>query len=86
MVAANAAIRTFENCLHEQELKRITEPIPAATKRTIIRSQKTGKWLQTPPSYVNGTGLADMKFRDALHLPYCRTPPDLLTHYDGYGT
>ena len=45
----------------------------AATKRTILRSQETGKWLQTPPSYFNGTCLSDMKFSDALHLRYCRT-------------
>ena len=55
---AKAAIRTSRGSLHEQELKRITGPIPAATKRNILRSQETGKWLQTPPSYVNGTCLS----------------------------
>ena len=88
MAGAQVAIRTFKDSLHELELKRITDPIPAATKRTILRSQETGKWLQTPPSYVNmvrGTCLSDMEFRDALHLRYCRTPPNLPTHCDGCG-
>ena len=39
MAAAKAAIRTSRDSLHKQELKRITDPIPAAPKRTIIRSQ-----------------------------------------------
>ena len=39
MAAAKAAIQTSRCSLHEQELKRITYPIPAATKRTIL------KWL-----------------------------------------
>ena len=43
-------------------LKRITDPLPAATKLTILRSQETSKWLQTPPS------LSDMEFNDTLHL------------------
>ena len=85
MATAKAAIRTSRDNLHEQELKRITDPIPAATKCTILRSQETGQWLQTPPSYVNGTCLTDMEFRDALHLRYCRTPPNLPTHCDGCG-
>ena len=40
MATAKSAIRTSKDSLHEQE-------IPAATKRTIVRSQETGKWLQT---------------------------------------
>ena len=36
--------------------------------------------LQTPPSYINGACLSAMEFRDALHLQYCRTPPNLPTH------
>ena len=78
---ATAAIRTSKDYLHEQELnKRITVPIPAATKRTILRCHETGKWLQTPPSYVNETSLSDMEFGNALYLRYCRTPLDLRTH------
>ena len=48
-----SAIRTSKDSLHERELVRIT-------------SQETGKWLQTPPSYVNGTCFSEMEFRDAL--------------------
>ena len=59
-----------QNQQSERELKRITDPIPAATKRTILRSQETGWWLQTPPSYANGICLSEMEFRDALHLRY----------------
>ena len=29
MAAAKVAIRAFKDCLHEEELKRITDPIPA---------------------------------------------------------
>ena len=74
--AAKAAIRTSRDSLHEQEkLESITDPIPTAAQRTILRSQETGQWLQT----------ADMEFRDALHLRYCRTPSNLPTHCDGCG-
>ena len=62
MATAKATIRTSKNCLHEHELKRITDPIRAAPKRTILRSQETGKWLQTSPSYVNGTCLSEIEF------------------------
>ena len=40
MAAAKAAILTFKDSLHEQELKRIIDPILAATKRTILRTKK----------------------------------------------
>ena len=61
MAPEKLAIRTSKDFLHDQELKRMTEPIPAATKRTILRNQVTGKSLQTPPIYVNGTRLSDME-------------------------
>ena len=51
--AANAAIRASKDSLHEKELKRLTDPIPAAAKRTIHSSQEPGKWLQTPPSCLS---------------------------------
>ena len=35
--------------------------------------------------YVNGTCLSDMEFRYALHHPYCRPSPNLLTHCDDCG-
>ena len=50
-----AAIRTSKDSLHERELVRITSQVTAS-----------GKWLQTPPSYVNGTCLSEMEYRDAL--------------------
>ena len=82
MATAKSAIRTSKDTLHEWELKRITDPRPAATKRTVLRNQETGKGLQIPPSYVNGMCLSEMEFRDALHLRYCRTPPNLPTRCD----
>ena len=72
MAETKAAIGTSRDRLHEKELKRMIDPIPAASERTILRS----KWLQTPPSYVNGTCLSNMEFRHPLHLRYCRTPPN----------
>ena len=75
-----------KDSLHEQELKRITDPIPAATKRTIFRSQATGKRPQTPPCYVNGTCLSEIELRDESHLRWYRTPPNLPTHCDGCGS
>ena len=60
MAAANAAIRTSRDSLEEQELKRITDPIPVATKRTILRIQETGMWLQTAPSYDTSMELASL--------------------------
>ena len=65
-MAAKAAIRTSKDSLHEQEFKRITDPIPAVTKPTTLKSQETGKWLQILPSYVHGCCLFHMEFRDAL--------------------
>ena len=38
-----------------------------------------------PTSYVNGTCLSAMEFRDALHLRYCRIPLNFPTHCDGCG-
>ena len=67
----------WSQCKQSQLGNRSSSAMAAATKRTILRSQETGKWLQTLPSYVNGTRLSDIKFRDALHLRYCRTPPNL---------
>ena len=77
MTAAHAAIR------HKRELKRITDPIPSATIRNIIRTQETGKGLQAPPSNVDGTCRSGLEFRDALHLRYFRPPPNLPAHRDG---
>ena len=67
----------YRDSLCKQEFKRITDPIVAATKRTILR--------QVAPSEENETSLSDMEFRDALHLRYCRKPPNLPTHCDGCG-
>ena len=75
MAAAKAAIRTSQDCLHEQELKRIADPRSATTKGT-------GKSLQTPPSNVDGTCLSGFS---ALHRRCCRTPPNLPTHCYGCG-
>ena len=66
MAATKSAIRTSKDCLHEQEFKRFTYPSPATSKRTILRSQETGMRQQAPPSYINGTCLSGMEFRDAL--------------------
>ena len=65
MSAVKAVIRTYIDSLHEQELKRIIDPIATVTKCTIIRSQETGKWLQTSPTYVTDICLFDTEFRDA---------------------
>ena len=83
IAAAKAAIQTSKDNLHEQVLKCITDPKLAATKFTILRCQEIGKCLQTPPSHGNGTCLFDIEFRDALHLRYCRTSPNLPSHCDG---
>ena len=83
--AVNSAARAYPQGAYAPELKRITAPIPAVTKCTILRIQETDKWLQTPPSYANGTCLSEIEFRDALHLRYFRTPPNLPTHCDGCG-
>ena len=85
MAAAKSAIGASKDRLHEQELKRITDPILAATESTNLRGQEIGKGLQTPPSYINGTYLSDLEFRDELHRRYCRTPPNLPTHCDDCG-
>ena len=66
MAAAKAAIRTAKDRRHEWELKRITDPIPAGTKRTILRSQDTSKWIYTPLSYDNGTCLFE-KWKSVMH-------------------
>ena len=41
--------------------------------------------MQIPPSYINGTCLSDLEFRDSLHLRYARAPPNLPNHCDGCG-
>ena len=67
MAAAKAAIRTSIDWLHEQELKRITDRIPAATNRTILVSQETGKWMQTPPSFDTSMELASLIWNSEMH-------------------
>jgi hypothetical protein len=52
------------------QIHRSTDPIPAATKRTILRSKKHGQVAANPTMFVtsiNGTCLSDLEFRDALH-------------------
>ena len=64
----------------------MTDSIPATTKRTILRSQVTGKWLETPPSYDTSMGIASLKWYSEMHGifdKYCCTPPNLLTHCEG---
>ena len=54
--------------LHDHELKRLTDPIPAATKRTIVKSHETGKWLQAPPSYDTSMELAYLIWNSEMHV------------------
>ena len=49
---------------HEQELKLITDPIPTATKRTIRRSQETGK---CNPHLVTSMELAFLIWNSYMH-------------------
>ena len=67
---AKAAVRTSRDSLHEQELKHITGPIPAPAKRTILRSQETGKLLQTPPRYDTSMELAALIWNSEMHCIY----------------
>ena len=64
-MAAKAAIRTTKDSLHEQELKRITAPIPGAAKRTTFSKPRNRQVAANPSKlrYVNGTCLSDMEFR-----------------------
>ena len=50
-----------------------------------LRAKDTGAWLWVMPSYYHGTDLSAQEFRDALHLRYARTPPDLPSSCDGCG-
>ena len=43
MAATNATSRTSKDRLHEQEPKRIIDPIPAASKRTMLKSSRNGR-------------------------------------------
>ena len=67
MAAAKAAIRTSRDSLHEQGLKRITDPITASTKRTILICQETCKELQTPPSYDTSMELVSLLWNSEMH-------------------
>ena len=81
MAATKSAIRTSKACLHEQELKGMTDSIPATTERTILRSQVTGKWMETPPSYDTSMDLASLMH--GIFDIVVRTLPNLLTHCEG---
>ena len=57
MAAANAAIRTSEDSLHE--VKRTTDPIPAANNRTQFRDALRPRYCITSPNlptHCNGCG------------------------------
>ena len=49
MAAANEAIGTSKDSLYEPELKCITDPIQAAIKCTILRSQKQASGCKPHP-------------------------------------
>ena len=72
--AEKQAIRISRDSLHERELSHITDPLPAATKRTILRSQETGEWLQTPQ--VTSMELAFLKWNSKMHCPF-----DIVEHH-----
>ena len=77
MTATKAAIRTSRKSLHEQELKRFTDPISAATKRTILRSQETGQWLQLcKPYQVSSMKLASLIWNSEIHFIF-----DIVVHH-----
>ena len=74
--------RLSKDSQYEQELKRVTDLVPEAIKRTIqAKKQASG----CKPHQVIGTCLSNMEFRDALHLRYCIAPSNLLTQCDGCG-
>ena len=66
-------------------LDRCLDQLSAADSRTIRRGARTGAWLNTLPSTVNGTLLSAQEFRDALCTRYALTPTDLPTTCDGCG-
>jgi hypothetical protein len=57
--------------------------LPGGRCRTIQRGEQTGAWLSVLPSTVNGTKLSAQEFRDAIHIRYGITPPDLPEVCDG---
>ena len=54
-----------------------------STKRRMERSARTGAWITTMPSLLNGTDLSADEFRDSLRLRYGLVPTGLPHRCDG---
>ena len=67
----------------EEAMTAALEGAPVLQARRIRGAAKTGAWLTSMPSTVNGTELGAQEWREALFLRYWLEPPDLPTHYDG---
>ena len=69
----------------DNELESLTSSIPAPLKRTISRGKKTGAWLTTIPSELNGTGLSRDEWRDMLSVCYGIRPESSRTNVTAAG-
>jgi hypothetical protein len=83
MLAGIGAYRVRHLTANQRKLDSILKKLPPERCRTILRGEETGAWLSSSPSIVNGTELSTQEFRDALHMRYGITPPDLPLKCDG---
>jgi hypothetical protein len=67
----------------EAKLSCDLEKVSGRQNRTIQQGEQIGVWLFVLPSTISGTKLSAQEFRDAIHMRYGITPPDLPETCDG---
>jgi len=85
LAAVHSATRAQHTARYAEILEATLRGLSPLHRRTISRAKDTGAWLWVMPSSYHGTDLSAQEFRDALHLRYARTPPDLPSSCDGCG-
>jgi hypothetical protein len=83
--ARRDSIKLRETTFQQQLASILTSSSPV-DKRRITRSAKTGSWLSSIPSSINGTDLSAEEFRDNIRLRFGLQPKALPPYCDGCGS
>lgn len=71
---------------HAARFDAMLTEVPRPTQRRLLRATETGAWLLTTmPSFLNGTTLSALEFRDSLRIRCGLTPKNLPKFCDSCG-
>jgi hypothetical protein len=79
------AAKAHQRRASEGRLAAILDGSRPMVQRRITRSAKTGAWLSTRPSLLNGSDLSAEEFRDGVRLRFGLPPTSLPPRCDGCG-